>query len=127
MTEIAPISPSSVHSTAADLPPVWTDATASMKVDVAINKDGLVWILHDRPFPDIVEWVEFDIDSKIMTFITYGGKLQNLGISIHPPMDEKIARARSVFVMQVQNGEIRDMGRLPLITQQKHFYKTKKK
>lgn len=98
--------------------PVWVDAASTMKIDVAINKDDMVWVLHNRPFPDYLEWIEFDRDSKIMTFITAGGKLQDLGVPIHPPMDEKLARADSVFVMLVQEGEVRDMGKLPLIVQQ---------
>jgi hypothetical protein len=106
-------------------PPVWTPATPAMKVDVAINKDGMVWVLHDKPFPDYLEWIEFDFDTKIMTFITAGGRLQDLGIPIHPPMDENLARARSVFVMYLHEGQVRDMGKLPLIVQKNLLKKGK--
>lgn len=126
MTEFHPVAGSEDYRPADNIPPVWADATATMKIDVAINKDGMVWVLHDQPFPDYLEWIEFDPDSKIMTFITAGGRLQNLGIPIHPPMDENLARARSVFVMYLHNGDIRDMGKLPLIVQQ-NFSKNHKR
>lgn len=102
-------------------PPLWHDAVSGMTVDIAMNKDGMVWVLHDRPFPDLVEWAEFDRHGHILTFITRGGKLQNLGIPIHPPMHDALVKAKGVYIMLVQDGEIRDMGLLPLVTRKDKF------
>lgn len=111
-------------------PPVWPQAALTMKIDVAINKNADVWVLHDQPFPDYLEWIEFDADSKIMTFITAHGKLQDLGIPIHPPMDAVVARARRVYTVYIRDGIIRDMGLLALTVRgeagQKSRYKDDK-
>lgn len=98
---------------AADLP-LWPDAATAVKFDVAVNDDGQIWVIHDQPFPDLIEWIEFDAEKGVMTFITPGGKLQNLGVTIHPPMTHAVAAARQVCLIMMMNGEIRDMGLVPL-------------
>lgn len=97
----------------ADLP-VWPAASNGMTLDIAVNPDSSIWIIHDRHFPDYLEWVEFDTKSRQITFVTAGGKIQNLGITIHPPMDAYVARATEVCVVLMRDKQIRDMGLLPL-------------
>lgn len=100
--------------------PVWKGSAASrMKIDVAVNAEGKVVVLHEQAFPDYVEWVEFDAQTGEMTFVTAGGKLQDLGMIIHPPMSKHVARAHEVCTICVRNNEIRDMGLLPLTVRNK--------
>lgn len=96
--------------------PVWSKSiNDQMKVDVAVSADGKVVVLHDRPFPDYLEWVEFDARSGEMTFVTAGGKLQDLGLMIYAPMNKYVSRAMDVCVICIRNHEVRDMGLLPLV------------
>jgi len=97
--------------------PVLPAAAPQMKIDVVVNADLKVWVIHDQPFPDVLEWVEFDVETGMMTFVTIAGKLQDLGMVIHPPMDQYVAQAKEVCLMMIRNKEIRDMGLVPLTVQ----------
>ncbi len=96
--------------------PVWPQsAAAQMKIDVAVNAEGGVLVLHDKPFPDYLEWIEFDAETGEMTFITAEGKLQDLGMLIHAPMSKHVARARQVCTVCIRDGDVRDLGIVPLL------------
>lgn len=97
--------------------PVLPAAAPQMNIDVVVNRDHKVWVLHDRPFPDYLEWIEFDAATGAMTFIAAGGKLQDLGMTIHPPMDKYVKEAKEVCVMMIRDGAVRDMGMVPLTVQ----------
>lgn len=100
--------------------PVWPgSAAAKMKIDVAVNPDGQVLVLHEQPFPDYLEWIEFDFDTGELTFITPGGKLHDLGMIIHAPMNKYVAAAKEVCTICIRNEEIRDMGLVPLVIHKK--------
>lgn len=100
--------------------PVWQGSAASkMKIDVAVNAEGKVIVLHDQHFPDYLEWVEFDAATGQMDFITAGGKIQDLGMIIHAPMNKHVAKAQEVCTMCLRGEEVRDMGLLPLIVRNK--------
>ncbi len=96
--------------------PVWPrDAAAQMKIDITVNAEGHVMVLHDQPFPDYLEWIEFDTDKGEMTFITPEGKMQNLGMIIHAPMNKYVARARNICTVCIRDGVVRDLGIVPLL------------
>ncbi|HEY0900534.1 MAG TPA: hypothetical protein VGD95_00290 [Micavibrio sp.] len=96
--------------------PLWVpDAAAQMKIDVTVNAEGHVMVLHDRPFPDYLEWIEFDADRGEMTFVTAEGKMQNLGMIIHAPMNRYVARARNICTVCIREGVVRDLGIVPLL------------
>lgn len=96
--------------------PLWPgSAAAKMKIDVVVNPEGKVLVLHEKPFPDYLDWIEFDLGTGEMTFITPGGKLHELGMIIHPPMDKYVALAKDVCTICVRENEIRDMGLVPLV------------
>lgn len=97
--------------------PLWHDAAATMNIDVAVNDDGQVWVIHDKPFPSYLEWIEFDTDTRMMSFVTAQGKIQDLGMEIHAPMDEYLCEAKKVCVVMVRNNAVRDMGFVPLTVQ----------
>lgn len=96
--------------------PLWPQSAASqMKIDVAVNAEGNVLVLHDQPFPDYLEWIEFDVDTGVLTFITAEGKLQDLGMIIHAPMNKHLTRAKNVCTVCIRDGEVRDLGIVPLL------------
>lgn len=100
--------------------PVWRGSAASkMKIDVAVNAEGQVVVLHDQHFPDYLEWIEFDVTTGEMSFITAGGKIQDLGMIIHAPMNKFLAKALEVCTICVRGDNVRDMGFLPLIVRNK--------
>ena len=98
--------------------PLWpAPASDKMKIDVTVNEEGRVWVIHDKPFPSFLEWIEFDRETGEIAFVTAGGKLQGLGIKIHPPMDEYVAKADQACVMMIRDEKIRDIGLVPVTVQ----------
>lgn len=109
--------PAELAELAADSP-VWPSTAASaMKIEVVVNEDGMVWVLHDAPFPDYLEWIEFDSDIGLMTFVTAGGKIQGLGLTVHQPMRDYVAMADEVCMIMLREKEVRDMALVPLTVQ----------
>ncbi|MCB9990272.1 MAG: hypothetical protein H6867_02695 [Rhodospirillales bacterium] len=106
--------------------PLFADtAEKTMQIDVVVNKDGKVWVIYDRPFPDYLDWVEFDADTGEMTFVTMDGKLQDLGMIIHEPMNQFVAQAKKACLMMIRDGQIRDMGLVPLLVRNDKLIKGK--
>lgn len=106
--------------------PVWPgSAVSKMKIDVAVNAEGKVLVLHDQAFPDYLEWIEFDALTGEMTFITADGKLQDLGMIIHPPMSQHVARAHQVCTICMRDNEVRDMGLVALTVRNKYEARAK--
>ncbi|GEM_PF-1267119 len=97
--------------------PVLADVAPQMKIDVVVNRDNMLYVLHDKPFPSYLEWIEFDAATGAMTFITAGGKMQDLGMVIYPPMDKFVMEAKEACVMMIRDKKVRDMGLVPLTVQ----------
>lgn len=73
--------------------------------ELVVNADGLAMILYSRPLPEAIEWVEYDIDLAILTFVTYEGKVQGLGMKVHKPFRKYLSRAREIVMIHMENGE----------------------
>jgi len=96
--------------------PVYPDLADQIKVDLVLNEKGRIWVLHDRPFPDVLEWIEFDADTNDLTFVTAKGKIQNLGIVIPRSFRKYIKRANFLNTMQINGDKIEDAGIIPLVS-----------
>ncbi len=103
--------------------PVFRPLSGMMKVDLVLNPDSKVWILHDKPFPDILMWAEYDIDAASLTLVYRNGKVQSLGMKIHAPMRQYLRTARQLFTMQLEDKKIIDTYILPLLVRETGYYK----
>jgi hypothetical protein len=108
---------------AAEEIPVFRPLTTMMKVDLVMNPDSKVWILHDKPFPDILMWAEYDIDSASLTLVYRNGKTQELGLKIHAPMRKYLRSARQLFTMRLEGDQIVDTYVRPLLVRETGYYK----
>lgn len=112
-----------VDDGAADEIPVFRPLATTMNVDLVMNPDSKVWILHDKPFPDILMWVEYDIDAATLTLVYRNGKVQELGIKIHAPMRKYLRSARQLFTMRLEGEQIVDTYVRPLLVRETGYYK----
>lgn len=104
--------------------PIHPSLASWMKVDLVINPDSKVWLLHDKRFPDIVMWAEYDVDSASLTLVMRDGKTQDLGMKIHPPMRKYLRAARQLFTVLLKDEKIADTYILPLLVRETGHYKT---
>lgn len=118
-----PRTASFVEDGGADDIPVFKPLAATMNVDLVMNPDSKVWILHDKPFPDILMWVEYDIDVASLTLVYRNGKIQELGMKIHAPMRKYLRSARQLFTMRLEGEQIVDTYVRPLLVRETGYYK----
>ena len=93
-----------------------------MNVEFVVNEDAGIWVLHDRPFPAILHWVEYDQETNIVTFVTHDGKIQDLGMILPKPVGEILMDADEISAILMQEGEIRDIGIVPVISRETVFH-----
>lgn len=108
--------PSAADIRKADDLPVYPDMASTMKVDFVFNREGKVWILHDKPLPSILKWVEFDTDFESVTLVTREGKIQNVGLKVPGDMAYYIEQAMEITVMLMKDGKVEDFAIVPMIT-----------
>lgn len=86
-----------------------------MKVDLIVKPDGELWLFHDEPFSENIEWVEYDINEKTMTFINDKGELQSLGMVITKLMEPCLLNSKVFHLALVENEQIRRKKNVPVI------------
>lgn len=102
--------------------PVRKPMAAQMHVELVVNDDAEVWVLHDKPFPAILQWAEYDEESNMLSFVTHDGKVQDLGIIIPEKIADILLDARRVFAMYMPKGQIADMGIVPVMVRETVFH-----
>jgi len=105
-----------------DASPVRPDLAGRMHVELVVNENAQVWVLHDKPFPAILQWAEYDEESNALTFITHDGKIQDLGMVLPDPVADILLDAGELCAILMQGGEIRDMGFIPVMVREIVFH-----
>ena len=95
--------------------PVFPPLATQMGISLILNPDSKVWLVHERPFPDILMWAEYDIDTASLTLVFRGGRVQDIGMTIQPPMRKYLARSRQIYTMLLQGDKVADCYIMPLL------------
>lgn len=103
--------------------PVMKTLAETMTVSLLLNPDSKVWLVHDRPFTDIALWADYDIDSASLSLIMRNGKIQPLGLAIHPPVRKYLRQARQLYTMLLKDEKITDAYVLPLMVRETGYYR----
>lgn len=86
-----------------------------MTVDMVVNDRGNIWILHDKPLPVVLNWVEYDVDTARLSLISQDGEMIDLGMTIHKPLQKPMSTASEIYIVYMSVEEIKDMYILPLM------------
>lgn len=81
--------------------PVLPNMTSWCKVDFVVNENGAAMVVFDQPMPELVDWVEFDADVHMVTFVTYTGKIFSLGAPLSRPFRDGLRKGLDVQLIQV--------------------------
>lgn len=95
--------------------PVQKPLKSIMKIDFIVNEKGQVWFCYDRPLPDLVQWIEYDLDLGRVTFVFRGGKMADYGEEIEPEVRTYLKKAESAYLVYMKDKKIEDMGVVKLI------------
>lgn len=101
------------HKKYKDLP-VDPPLASLMPVDIVINDEGKVWIMHKQPLKKRLLWVEYDQDMKKITLVTKGGIVQDLGMQINDTIAKYLRKATSLYIMSASKETKRSFSISPL-------------
>jgi hypothetical protein len=102
-----------------DNPLVQAPLASMMKVDFLLNKEGGVWLLHDKPLPGILKWVEYDADTERVMLVKRHGGVQDLGLKVPLSMGYSLMGAKEITAMLIDgDGKIVDFAIVPLVARQ---------
>ncbi len=71
--------------------------------ELVVNADGLAMVLYNQPLQEAIEWAEYDMDLEILTFVTWEGKVQGLGMKVHKPFRRYLARAQEIVMIYMED------------------------
>ncbi len=95
--------------------PVYPPLMTQMKVDLAVSPESDVWMIYEKPLPEIMKWVEYDIELQTLTLVSLSGKVQDFGMKVPAPMKKYMARATQIYAVHQGQNEINDMSVVPLV------------
>ncbi|MCB1555946.1 MAG: hypothetical protein KDJ15_01395 [Alphaproteobacteria bacterium] len=95
--------------------PVLRPLASQMEVDLVVKEDGRIFLLHDKPFRDILNWVEFDRDRGVLSLVTQKGRTQDLGMDIPEDTQDFMLETQNISLWRMQDGQIADMYILPFL------------
>ncbi len=74
--------------------------------ELIVNADGNAAVLYNQPLPEEIDWVEYDMDLALLTFVTYSGKIQGLGMTIHKPFRKYLSKAGEIMLIYMEDSKI---------------------
>ena len=95
--------------------PLYPSLMSQMKVDLAVSPKSDVWMVHEHPLPEIMKWVEYDIELATLTLVSISGKIQDFGMKVPPAMKKYLSRATQIYAIHQGETEIKDMSVVPLV------------
>lgn len=98
--------------------PVYPPLMSQMKVDLVVNPNSDVWLIYERPLPEIMKWVEYDADMETLTLVSISGKIQDFGMRVPPAMKKFLRRAKQIYAVHQGEGHIKDMSLVPLLVRE---------
>lgn len=87
----------------AERTPVIPALYARMSPDLLVNAEGQVLLLHEKPMPDPIWWVEYEPETRELMFITTTGQIMPFGLKIHDVVDTFLRYARVMYMVELGN------------------------
>jgi len=118
---VANQSPDEAKENAAIMPE--TGSLASyMHVELVVNDQSEVWLLHDRPFPAILQWADYDQESGSLEIVTHDGVTRELGMVLPDKVRKLLLKAGKLYVIYMKNKQMQDFGIIPIMVRKTVFH-----
>ncbi len=95
--------------------PIYPSLLSQMKVDLAVSPESDVWMVYEKPLPEVMKWIEYDIDLATLTLVSLSGKIQDFGKKVPTSMQKYMSRATQVYAVHQGDIQIEDMSVVPLV------------
>ena len=94
--------------------PLKPDMNTQQKVAVIVTDGGGLMIVHDKPFEELLGWVEYDVESNTVFLMSRDGNIYSTGLEVQESAIDKVKMADKAMVVLVQNGLMQDIYKLPV-------------
>ena len=95
---------------------VFPDLQKTMETALVMNEKGNIWLLHDKQFPVVLNWVEYDSGNKCLTFISHEGQMIDFGIMVPKQFHQCLMASKNISTVLLQDGKICDFYIIPLVS-----------
>jgi hypothetical protein len=95
-----------------------TPLESGMRLDFLYNREGGVWLVHDKPLPDKLKWVEYDAGAETVTLVMANGRIADPGLRIPPERSFYLTRAMEVTALLMKDGFVTDFSIVPMVSSQ---------
>jgi len=72
---------------------------AEFEAELVVNEGANVAVFHKTPFEQDLSWLEFDLDTKRLTFVLADGDVRNFGILIPDDFSRDMQNAHQVLMV----------------------------
>jgi len=86
-----------------------------MDVDLAVSAEGRVYILYDGKIPENTEYVVYSIDDASLNLVSYNGRQQDIGMTVHKPMRKYMRGADKIFIIEMKDSQPGRIIKIPMI------------
>lgn len=83
--------------------PVIAAVHSIMNPDLLVNDQGQVVLIHEKPLPDVIWWVDYDPDLRQLIFVTVAGQIMPFGLKIHDVVDAFLRFARVMYFIEIDD------------------------
>jgi len=89
--------------------PILKHATTEVLIDVMTNDHGDVYVLHDRPFPEAIGWIEYDQETTRLDFISEEGRIRFFGVKVPKHIEPQIIKGEAALMVEITpDGEMKN-------------------
>lgn len=92
-----------------------THIESDTRIDLLYNRDGQVWLLHDKPLPQALICVEYDTNRETVSLISEKGRIGD-SLRISPERGYYLERAMDVTALLMKDGFVVDFSVVPMTT-----------
>lgn len=88
-----------------------------LKVDLVVNEGAKVAVFHNKPFGKPLSWLEFNLDSRDLSFVLDNGDAVNFGVKVPEDFARDMQNAYQVLMVQTdeKTGEYLSGDYFPII------------
>lgn len=69
------------------------------KVELVVNEGAKVAVFHNKPFRKKLSWLEFDLDSRDLSFVMNDGDMRNFGVKVPEDFARDMQNAYQVLMV----------------------------
>ena len=70
-----------------------------------MNEDGQAMVIYTKPLPEGIQWVEYDMDLSLLTFVSWSGSAMELGMKVHRPFRKYLQMAKEIMMVELKDNK----------------------